>query len=424
MRRLQTLPTITILIIGVCLAVSAFWGKDVGRGTERLESSVYVWQRAWSASVRNAVREAGPHVDSFMVLAGELGSGEVRPDWETIAAVERPVTLVFRVPERFGKEMQGEQLGPFVEKIVNAFAALTASAEAYDARIAGIQLDFDCPTSKLDRYGRFLAAFRTELPDTTLSFTALPTWLGSETFKRVAQNTDYFVLQVHALEVPASSDLPLHLCDVSKLDAYFDSASAVGVPYYVALPTYGYRVAFNSEGIFAGLSAEGPVPAWPSDYIVRELRADAAEMADVVRDIQAASRPHCLGLTWFRLPIKEDTMNWSWPTLHAVMQGQAPTLTYRAELRTPESGLTEVWLTHDGDAGNGHPVQIPVDLSGAHVTAWDVLNGFKRVSAGGNIVALTGRPPRDQTPMMIAWFRVESGQQSIAIQTHQVETPQ
>lgn len=247
--------------MGFCLAVPSFSGRHSGDGAEALRTSIYLWQRVWSAPVRNAVREAGPHVDSLMILVGELGSGEVRPDWETIATVDRPVTLVIRIPELFGEEMKEDTLQPFVGKLTNWFSAMAGSASAEGVRIAGVQLDYDCPTSKLSRYGDFLEAFRCALPDTTPSFTVLPTWLRADTFKPVARNADYFVLQVHSLEAPTSVDSPMRPCDVSKLDAYLDAASAVGVPYHLALPTYGYHVAFDGEGGFAGLSPEGPTPA-------------------------------------------------------------------------------------------------------------------------------------------------------------------
>lgn len=357
-----------------------------------------------------------------MLLAGELGSGEVRPDWKAIADTDRPVTLVLRIPERFGDEMNGEALGALAVELAEGFATLTESAQAAKVQIAGVQIDFDCPTSKLGRYGQFLAAFRGEQPHVTLSITALPTWLSSSNFKSAAQNTDYFVLQVHALEAPATADGPLQLCDVSKLDTYLREASAIGVPYYVALPTYGYRIAFNPEGEFAGLTAEGPAPVWPSEYTVRELRADPVEMAAVARDIQTKPPAHCLGLTWFRLPVKEDALNWSWPTLHAVMQGHAPTSTIRAELRTPEPGLTEVWLSQKGDSGD--PVRVSVNLSRARVAAWDVLNGFESTREGGSVMTLTGRPQSNGTPMMIAWFRQNSEEQSISILTHTMEKQQ
>ena len=71
------------------------------------------------------------------------------------------------------------------------------------AALAGVEIDYDCPTSKLATYARFLAALRSRLaPSTKLSITALPTWMNSGELEGLTRNLDEIVLQVHAVDDP------------------------------------------------------------------------------------------------------------------------------------------------------------------------------------------------------------------------------
>ena len=48
------------------------------------------------------------------------------------------------------------------------------------ANLTGVEIDYDCPTSKLPAYARFLVELRSRLARRmALSITALPTWMNS-----------------------------------------------------------------------------------------------------------------------------------------------------------------------------------------------------------------------------------------------------
>jgi len=65
------------------------------------------------------------------------------------------------------------------------------------------------------------------------------------------------VLQVHSLERPKDINTRFELCDSKAARRAVDLAGKVGVPFRVALPTYGYLIAFDSEGKYLGLSGRG-----------------------------------------------------------------------------------------------------------------------------------------------------------------------
>ena len=74
-------------------------------------------------------------------------------------------------------------------------------------------------------------------------------------------------------------------------------------------------------------------------------------MAELVRDWTRGPAPGADGILWYRLPVAGDRLNWSWPTLRAVMAGRAPGRG-RAAVREPEPGLVEIDLVNDGEGGN------------------------------------------------------------------------
>ncbi len=203
---------------------------------------------------------------------------------------------------------------------------LVSTAGAHGVSARSIQIDYDCPTSGLGEYAALLRQLRTRMPDTELSITALPSWLGARQFRLAARNVSYFVLQVHSLEKPRTVADPIILCDTRKIPGYLRSASALGVPFMLALPTYGYRVSFDEEGRFASLCAEGPFREWRPGFEVRLAMSDPVKIAGVVRALSLSQPAHFLGLVWFRLPVDSDDLNWSWPTLLAVMAGRASLL--------------------------------------------------------------------------------------------------
>src|SRR4029077_5145510 len=97
-------------------------------------------------------------------------------------------------------------------------------------------------------------------------------------------------------------DAAFLLCDPAAAKKAVEAAARFRRPFRVALPTYGYVVAFDRQGKGGGLSAEGPLLSWPREAMVRVARSDPAAMAGLVRT-WTADRPAALsGILWYRLP--------------------------------------------------------------------------------------------------------------------------
>lgn len=373
--------------------------------------AVYVWQRAWTPKVSAAVARATPSLDVFMVLAGEIEASSAAivprvlgPDWRAFERDSSELWSVLRAHQL--PELETEAgLHNATQALASLVQQSLAQAARADLLLAGVQLDYDCPTEDVGHYAALVQAVREVLPQTRLSITALPDWLRQPEFARLVATLDHFVLQVHSLALPTHVNAPVTLCDTGRIPAWLEAASGVGIPYYIALPTYGYELYFNEEGAFSGLAAEG-APA-VNAATTRLVHADPAAMAGVVRGLSAAPPPNCLGIVWFRLPVEGDSLNWDWATLAGVMQGKAPAPRLATEIRAPKEHLYEVWIQNESGYPLTQPIAIPVDWNGGELQAYDAIGGFRATrDADAPRLRLTGAAPSPGDKIMAAWLRV------------------
>ncbi len=321
-----------LLIAGAALSVAlAFWFSSFPRtrAAGPLAQQAYVWQRIGTDEVRTSVDRAVEQFDELAVWSAEVEWEQLKPrvshgeiDFAQLRRIAIPIGIVLRI---------GPYAGPFTEvgEPADSLAALAVEllqqATAIGVNVRELQLDFDCATSKLDDYRLWVNTIRRRIAPTPLVITALPSWLSSSAFQRLGAATNGFVLQVHSLERPRGPDQPMTLCDPTAARRAVEKAGRIGVPFRVALATYGYFVAFDQQGQIIGLQADGPALTWPADAQVRVLRADPVATADLVRGWSADRPTNMPGLIWYRLPTDADTLNWRWPTLLAVMAGRGCT---------------------------------------------------------------------------------------------------
>ncbi len=410
------LPMRFILFMALCACLGCGTNTCPSPPLGPLSHSMYVWQRMWVPEVATAVEQAASKACCFMVLAGELERENdrlhyvgVRADWQALAASGRSVWLVFR--SCTGLTDAG---APLEREFMDPIQGTLDAVKRYGLTVTGLQLDYDCPTAELQAYTALLERIREVFPDVPLSITALPTWLPQAEFSRLVRGLDHFVLQVHGLERPRDRDSMTMLCDTEKINDWVERANRCGTPYYVALPTYGYRVFFNEAGAFAAIGAE-TLQGNPAGWTYKDLHADPAALAGVVRSLAVHRPPHCRGIVWFRLPIVSDTFNWSWPVLETVMAGKAPDLKVQAEIRTPREHLFEVWVQNLGDY-QPPGIRIPVTGKWDVIRASDAVNGFHvQVLNKEKQLEITGPAPGHGEAKLAAWWveAPEPGQESM-----------
>lgn len=244
-----------------------------------------------------------------------------------------------------------------------------------------------------------------------LVITALPSWLSRDSFGALVQATDGYVLQVHSLERPRGpDDATAVLCDPKRARQAVERAARFGVPFRVALPTYGYRLVFDAQGRFAGASAEGPPTTSPPGGVQRVLSADPVAMSDLVAQ-WTADRPALLtGILWYRMPVEGDRWNWRWSTLEAVMAGHAPKDSVTASLIAREPGLLDLQIANEGTGDRIGPLGIHVVSRPGSVVGSDAVRGFRAVAAGDGDLLFTNASCRLRSGdrAIIGWMRIEA----------------
>jgi hypothetical protein len=198
-------------------------------------------------------------------------------------------------------------------------------------------------------------------------------------------------------------------------------AARLGTPFLVALPTYGYNVAFDSQGKYLGISAEGPSPAWPDRATIKELAPDPLQLSQLVAE-WTRSRPSAMrGVIWYRLPNSDDRLNWRWPTLASVMAGKPPQPDLQAEAIRSEEGSIDLALVNNGSGEFAGSATVQVDCENAKLLAADALAGFDYRLADHKI-DFAGHVPAGALPpggrLAIGWVRLS---QDTEVKAH-VET--
>ncbi|MBI1318831.1 MAG: DUF3142 domain-containing protein [Candidatus Hydrogenedens sp.] len=387
----------------------------------------YIWQQVWTPAVSDAVRESRPLVDGFMVLAADV-SFDQEPaavqipstDWQLLSSMDVPVIAVVRLGSEFIHHVQADA-DKALAWLDGVGAEACAPARASGAVLQGLQFDFDCPTEHLDAYAKLLSAFRKSHPDTNLSITTLPDWLGRRDFDALLRSVDSYVLQAHGLERPRHVSDPMVLCDPEEALQWIHRASRHQVPFQVALPTYGYRMFFHADGAFAGLSAEG-APAKRIGAIDRELRSDPVVISALAAALRKEPPGYLKGITWFRLPVDDDTLNWNLPTWKRVLQGEPVAHQLAVQLEWPQPRLIEIYLNNGGETRPGGNCRFEVHADWSAVAAYDTHNGFHMVPrADGTAAIFEGSSPLPGERKLAAWLRFTHDVDTDAIYTGEVD---
>lgn len=377
------------LVIGVVATAVVWWcfaPPSIEFTSGPMTQDAYVWQRRWDESVLTAINEHTVAFGCIVPLAAEVewsgGRGrvvDVPVDFSALANAGQTSEAAVQI----GAALRiGPYQGPFAaddavgKQLCDISRSIVKRAADAGVSLSELQLDFDAASSKLAGYRVWVEAIAAEVSPTPVVITTLPTWMSHSGFDELVAASDGFVLQVHSIERPLGPNDELTLCDANLTRKWVDRAAQFGQPFRVALPTYGYLVAFDSGGKYIGISAVGSGRDWPRDAMIRRVDADPAAMALLI-DEWTGNRPMLMkGVIWYRLPTRSDTLNWSWPTLAAVMAGRVPIAQVGAVVRKVEPGLIEIDLTNtgDGDAMAGQSVRI--SWTNARLIASDGAMGY------------------------------------------------
>ncbi len=285
--------------------------------------------------------------------------------------------------------------------VEDTLRATLSQARAAGLHVTELQIDFDCPSTRLVGYAAWVGKLRAAFPHTPLAITALPDWLKQRDFARLAAAAGSFVLQVHS--VPGAAGTAPVLCDPAAARHAITLAGRLGVPFRVALPTYSCELLTDAAGHVTGVQAEdSPAPHADGSLV---LRANAAELTALVRDWESRRPTSLKGVIWYRLPIESDRLNWRWPTLAAIIAGKTPEPQGKLIFEPASSGVEDAVLENTGDADWALPTELPLP---ADTTAADGVNGFHLESEVRGAPTLHGNAGRILPPgsrLICGWVR-------------------
>jgi hypothetical protein len=365
-----------------------------------LMSSVYVWQRAWMPANVTALNDSRAVFSELRVLAAQQQPGEgwtdARVDLDALKSDGRLVRPVIRIDGRL----------PTLD--TNAIAtrahALVSNWRAAGVHVDGVEIDFDCPSSRLADYANLLAAIKPQLPnDATLSVTALPAWIGAPGLADVLAQSDEAVLQVHAVSDPKHG-----LFDAKQaLQWIGEFARQTNKTFRVALPAYGSALVLDADGHTVGVESEAAL-AEPGARM--ELFSDPRAVAGLLRDLEHALPANLRGIVWFRMPLPGDRRAWPLATIVAVIAGKDLHSAWMPAISDGGNGAFDVTVRNSGNLEAVLPASI--DVGGSGCTDADALPGYRVEKSGTEHTGAVLRFVRETTATLpatqsrpIGWVR-------------------
>jgi hypothetical protein len=365
------------------------------------DHQAYVWQREWSEAHIEALADSRDLLSGLRVLAAQIhpveGPVQVRVDAALLAADGRPVVAVMR--------LDGGLASLDRRLIIADLNEVVSRWRAARVNLVGIELDYDCATSKLDAYAEFITDLRKGLArDLSVSITVLPTWIGSKDLPRLLGKVDQAVLQVHSVLSPEQG-----LFDAQQARSWIDAFAQLSpCPFRIALPAYGAGLLHADDGSLR-VESETSLPITGERI---ELRVDPAVVSTFLRTLERDRPQGVLGVVWFRLPLRDDRRAWALPTLRAVIR-DAP-LVEDVALQLRESGpARDLVVRNIGTLDVAMPESI--SLSPGNCSAADALAGYtyQRTSIGLEFRRYEAARLAPDGERVIGWLRCRNPESEV-----------
>ncbi|MFA6715276.1 MAG: DUF3142 domain-containing protein [Victivallales bacterium] len=326
----------------------------------------YVWQRKWDNSLVKAVKERNRKT---YLLAAEFSlKGKLIRCARTAIPeqIKKQDThcWVFRINNGLLNKLE-------VDVIVKEFRRLGGNE---------LQLDLDCPESKMLDYARYISKLREKIPDAELSITVLPVHLTHREFGRMVSKLDYYVLQVHGLKIPENINDDMSIVKRSTAIPAVKHAEKLGFPYLIALPAYAYQLYFDKRnGNFKLLSA-GYFPRKNKNLISQLTTLDMVLLRDIIKMKRNG------GIVWFHFPAAGDRLSLDISALDMLERGFIPAPSVRILCERNQDGFIELYVLTQNIIILGR-FEIKIEWP-MRMGEFDLFNGARNMSGDSSFMAL------------------------------------
>lgn len=338
---------------------------------QSLTIEAYVWQSPGRLEVQQSMTRAAAHVSSLHVRAAEMRWNGDRFEIErTLTQLPSPgCGLVVRI----GASASRLEWTP---KQIDEVSAIFRDLSIFGP--TEIQCDFDCPQKRLGSYKVLLDALQSASGEVSVIPTALPSWLDEPDFKKLIVGRGGYVLQVHSLQLPKRTGDPVVIFDPASARVAAIKASALNVPFRIAMATYGCEVRFGTDGKVTDVISEDLGD--PTTAVRAFALADPLESARLVHEWMLAPPENLTGIIWYRLPVEGDRRNWPWGTFERVIRGEAESSTPDLEISLG-AGAKDLFVINRGK----FPVPLPREVRIEHfVLAADGVGAYRLEQQDGN----------------------------------------
>ncbi len=189
----------------------------------------------------------------------------------------RQIHLVYRFDRGAVGHALDEEPEQVAEAIARAFVEDRTKAQSGEWRVKGLQLDLDCPTRRLARYGEILTSLRKKVPkDVALSITGLGDWLNGDVAAAL-RPVDFWCPQLYEFDTPRELSNLEPISAIGRLDAYRPRLEALGVPYRVGIAAHGQALLYRGgqlDGTAQGISPSQAALRYPAESSVSTVEGE------------------------------------------------------------------------------------------------------------------------------------------------------
>lgn len=374
----------------------------------RLDHAAYVWAPQWGPETSLAVGSdrLPAEISRLRVYVGATHYASAPQsfpaDWPALARSGRALALVVAS----GPASANFRAAPDLVPAGDLLATALASARAAEAKVDRVQLDVECPLSKLPGYALQLEAFRRRFPGLEIAVSILPTWLGEPGLADLVAAADRFTLHLGPAYVLGDARPRL---DFKQVERWVAAAGSLGRPFRVGLPITSHYLCLDENGAVLGSVAVGrPTP--PGTIRTEPAVADPVALPAFLRRLETHSPAQLEGVDWLRLPVPGDAGTWSLDGLLAALRGQPVRRSLRVAVQ-PDEGLSRVVVVNDGMVPAPAPA-LRVRWRGGEVQSCDGLGAWEILLGAGDAFRLRPAPAAPLVPagetVTAGWIRFAS----------------
>lgn len=300
-----------------------------------------------------------------------------------------PVHLTFPFDGGFVRHLEEFDEKQVARQIQVRLLERVRLAEEVGIKVAGVQLDLDCPTRLLLKYARIAALIRPSIREKglELSATGLTSWLGTEGVRALSRELDFLVPQFYEGQTGMKLSEFRPIFDPEEMRRQLPKAEGLACPYWVGIPAYGHALLYDQRGQLSQMLRNLPpsealrhpsfrlLESYPANRLGKPAQEDwigeqvlqlsairpakdgrglgstlvySIPTPEVVRQALQLARdagPGCLGAIVYRVQDEDDELVVPLSELARVVAGKPPI--------SPQVTITQQWQQASFDAIEG-----------------------------------------------------------------------